>query len=140
MQLANQKKVIVVGCGRLGAGIAEMLSNDGYQVIVIDADRESFVRLPEDYSGFEITGDGSDVDILKSAGIEEAETLIAVTGDDNVNSLVGQIAKKLFSTESVCIRLYDESKTELVEGLGISTVCTQLLALSEVNRLLKAKE
>ncbi|MBP3413669.1 MAG: TrkA family potassium uptake protein [Clostridia bacterium] len=132
------KKVILVGCGRLGAGLAERLSDEGCHVIIVDTDKTAFRRLPDNYSGFEITGDGTDMEILKSAEIEEVDKLIAVTGDDNTNSLIAQIARKIFSVKDVCIRVHDESKKELVSDMGISVVCPKLLAMDEFSRLISS--
>ena len=95
MKLERKERVIIVGCGRLGRRLATMLSDKGYQVIVIDNDETAFSKLPETFGGFTIKADGIDVDTLKYADIDEASMLVACTGNDNLNSLIAQIASRI---------------------------------------------
>ena len=75
--------VVVVGCGRVGSGLARILEDEGHSVAVIDKQAKAFRRLPEGFSGRKILGVGFDRDLLKEAGIEEAGALAAVTNGDN---------------------------------------------------------
>ena len=83
MLFKKTKTFIIVGSSRFGSGLAGMLSQKGSRVVVIDINEDAFRKLPDDFSGYEIIGDGTDVDILKQAGIEEASMVIAATDDDN---------------------------------------------------------
>ena len=89
--------VIIVGCGRVGSQLAQILSTEGHNVVIIDKKAESFKRLGTDFNGIAITGIGFDPDILKRAGIERADALAAVTNGDNSNIMVSQIAKKIYN-------------------------------------------
>ena len=140
MIFPKQKNVIVVGCGRLGSGIANVMYKKGYNVIAIDKNKEAFNLLPDSFSGFETVGDGTDIDLLKSVGIESAEMVIAVTESDNTNSLIAQIASRLFSVRKGYIRLNDESKKELINGFDVDAICPKLLVISELEKLIEGEK
>ena len=119
MKLERKERVIIVGCGRLGGRLATMLSNKGYQVIVIDNKDEAFRKLPETFGGFQIKADGIDLDTLKYADIDEAAIFIACTGDDNINNLLAQIASRIFDVPNVYVRFTDTDKELLIKGFNI---------------------
>mgnify|MGYP001766568234 FL=1 len=89
--------IIIAGCGKIGANLVKTLSNEGHDVVVIDPNEESFAQLESGTNCLTITGMCIDEDVLKSAGIEHADALLAVTSDDNVNIMTAQIAKQSFS-------------------------------------------
>ena len=89
-------KVVIMGCGRVGARIASILDHNGHRVTVIDTDSRAFRRLPADFKGDTIIRTGIDEDVLCSEGIEEATALIAVTNGDNRNIMEAQVACIVF--------------------------------------------
>jgi len=116
--------VVVVGCGRVGAGLAIGCEELGHTVAVIDRREKAFVRLPETFAGRKIVGVGFDQDRLREAGIEEAGALAAVTNGDNSNILVARVARETFGIERVAARIYDPRRAAIYERVGIPTVAT----------------
>ena len=126
--------VIVVGCGRVGSGLAASLESQGHTVAVIDRRAEAFRRLPPDFSGQTIVGVGFDRDRLEKAGIEKAGALAAVTNGDNSNIVVARVAREAFSVERVVARIYDQRRAAIYERLGIPTVATVQWTIDRVLR------
>lgn len=129
LQLTRRERIIIVGCGRLGGRIATMLSDRGYQVVVIDNRPEAFNKLPESFGGFTIVADGIDLDTLKYADCDEAAVFVASTGNDNMNSLLAQIASRIFSVPNVYARFDDVDKGRLVKGFNIQSIYPFKLSL-----------
>ena len=116
--------VVVVGCGRVGSGLARILEDQGHTVAVIDKQAKAFRRLPEGFAGRTIQGVGFDRDRLREAGIEEAGALAAVTSGDNSNIMVARTAREVFGLERVIARIYDPRRAAIYEKLGIPTIAT----------------
>lgn len=116
--------VVVVGCGRVGSGVARELEAAGHSVAVVDRRSKAFERLPADFSGKTVMGVGFDRDRLIAAGIEEATALAAVTNGDNSNILVARVARETFGIERVVARIYDPRRAKIYERLGIPTIAT----------------
>lgn len=116
--------VVVVGCGRVGAGLARTLEESGHSVAVVDRKPKAFERLPEGFKGKTVVGVGFDRSRLKAAGIEEATALAAVTNGDNSNILVARVAKETFNIDRVVARIYDPRRAKIYERLGIPTIAT----------------
>ena len=114
-------KVVIMGCGRLGAQLAGPLDVDGHQVSILDTNDYSFRRLPPNFGGTALVGDGTEEESLKRAGIEEADAFIAVTQGDNRNVMAAQIAKHIFNVPKVICRFYDPLRKEMYESLGLET-------------------
>jgi len=115
-------KVVIMGCGRVGAGLAKLLDADGHQVTILDIDPYSFRRLPGEFKGTALVGDGIDEEALKKAGIEEADAFVALTQGDNRNVMASQIAKHIFNVPRVICRIYDPLRQELYSTLGLETI------------------
>jgi trk system potassium uptake protein TrkA len=126
--------VIVVGCGRVGSGLAATLESQGHTVAVIDRRAEAFRRLPSDFSGRTIVGVGFDRARLLDAGVEGAGALAAVTNGDNSNIVVARVAREAFSIERVVARIYDQRRAAIYERLGIPTVATVQWTIERVLR------
>jgi trk system potassium uptake protein TrkA len=126
--------VVVVGCGRVGSGLAATLVSQGHTVAVIDRKPQAFRRLPDGFAGETIVGVGFDRDRLVDAGIERADALAAVTNGDNSNILVARTAREFFGVERVVARIYDQRRAAIYERLGISTVATVGWAIERVLR------
>ena len=114
--------VIIMGCGRVGAQLAAMLDEDGHKVTILDTEPYSFRRLPANFQGKALVGDGTDEDSLRRAGIEEADVFVAVTQGDNRNVMAAQIAKHVFNVPKVVCRIYDPLREELYHTLGLETI------------------
>lgn len=116
--------VIIVGCGRVGSQLAQILSSEGHNVVIIDKNGDSFKRLGPDFNGITITGVGFDPDILKRAGIERADAVAAVTNGDNSNIMVSEIAKKIYKVPRVLTRIYDPLRADIYKKFGLNTIGT----------------
>jgi len=115
-------KVIIMGCGRVGARLAALLDADGHTVTVLDRDAYSFRRLPSDFGGTALVGNGLDEEALRRAGIEEADAFVTVTQGDNRNVMAAQIARHIFNVPKVVCRIYDPLRQELYQTLGLETI------------------
>jgi trk system potassium uptake protein TrkA len=125
-------KAVIMGCGRVGAQLADMLDAEGHEVTVLDIDALSFKRLSSTFGGTALIGNGIDQEALKRAGIERADVFVAVTQGDNRNIMAAQVAKHIFNVPRVICRIYDPLRQEIYEMLGIealspTTVFAQLL-------------
>ncbi len=125
-------KVVIMGCGRVGARLGGLLDAEGHQVTILDTDSYSFRRLPPDFSGTALQGNGIDEESLKKAGIEETDAFVAVTQGDNRNVMAAQIARHIFDVPKVICRIYDPIRRELYNTLGIeafspTTIFAQML-------------
>ena len=129
--------IVIVGCGRLGAMLASRLSRAGSQVVVIDRDSGSFALLEAGFSGFRVTGDAVEHDVLREAGLAEAGCLLAVTEKDTLNLMVAQVAKTVFAVPWVIARVYDPHRETLYRRLGIDTISPTNLAPREFLHLVE---
>ena len=112
-------KVIIMGCGRVGAQLAALLDSDGHSVTILDTEAYSFRRLPPTFGGTALIGNGIDEEVLKTAGIGEADVFVALTQGDNRNVMAAQIAKHIFNVPKVICRIYDPIRRELYSTLGL---------------------
>ncbi|WP_337588097.1 TrkA family potassium uptake protein [Thermogemmatispora carboxidivorans] len=119
----QQVKIVILGCGRVGATLANMMDRAGHQVSVIDYSSEAFQRLDPDFKGETILGNGVDEDILIRAGIKDADAFAAVTNGDNRNIMASQIAKEIFHVKKVVCRIYDPIRERTYHELGLETFC-----------------
>ena len=120
-------KVVIMGCGRVGARLASLLDIEGHPVTILDTDAYSFRRLPPDFGGTALVGNGTDQEYLKQAGIEEADAFVAVTQGDNRNVMASQIAKHIFGVPKVVCRIYDPLRRELYNALGIEALSPTII-------------
>ncbi len=126
-----------MGSGRVGATLARILDGEGHTVAVIDHNRDSFTRLGDDFGGETILGEGIDEDVLKRAGIERAAAFIAVSNGDNSNAMASQIAKLVFNTPKVIVRIYDPIREEFYRSQGLETFCPTLIGANLVREKLR---
>lgn len=119
--------VIIVGCGRVGAELANILQREGHNVVIIDKNADSFKRLVGSFNGITLVGNGFDLETLQEAGIEKADAFCAVTNGDNTNIMSAQVAKKIFKVPKVIARIYDPKRAEIYRSLGIDTLSGTLL-------------
>ena len=122
--MAKSLELIVIGCGRLGSVLASHFSQQGHNVVVIDRDKSAFEHLTEEFSGFAIYGDAAEMQILQQAKLEKADCAIAVTGKDNLNIMVSQLAKTVFGVPIVLTRILEPAREEIYQKLGLTTIST----------------
>jgi trk system potassium uptake protein TrkA len=116
-------KIVILGCGRVGATLASLMDRAGHQVSVIDYSNDAFQRLPPEFKGETVVGNGIDEDVLARAGIKEADAFAAVTNGDNRNIMASQIAKEIYHVKKVICRIYDPIREETYHDLGLETIC-----------------
>jgi trk system potassium uptake protein len=127
-------RVIVVGCGRVGAGLAERLAREGNEVTVLDVNTEAFNRLESDFPGQAIRADGTDEDILRRAGTDGADMFFALTEGDNRNILAAQLAIEKFRVPRVVAKVNDPVRAEAYTALGVATICRTRLLVDALSR------
>ncbi len=115
--------IIIIGCGKVGSRFAQVLSQEGHDVVIVDSDSKAFAMLEDSFNGITITGVPIDQDVLKKAGIETADALAAVTPDDNVNIMACQIAKEIFKVPRVTARIYNPEREQVFHQFGLETIC-----------------
>ena len=115
-------KVIIMGCGRVGGELATLLDREGHDVIVLDLSASAFSRLPLDFHGTTVVGNGIDVDVLRRIGIDTSDAFVSVTQGDNRNVMSAQIARNIFHVKRVVCRIYDPIREELYHALGLETI------------------
>jgi trk system potassium uptake protein len=116
-------RFVIVGCGRVGAALAEAFDNGGHEVTVIDTSTRAFDRLSGEFKGQAIRGDGTDEDVLRKAGVTGADALLALTEGDNRNVMAAQIALEKLSVERTIAKINDPVRAAAYAELGIATVC-----------------
>lgn len=129
-------KVIIIGCGRVGASLAHALSQRGDTVTVVDSDPSSFERTGPAFKGKTISGVGFDRDVLIRAGIEHADALAAVTASDEANVTTARLARQVFKVPRVAARVYDPRKAEIYHRLGIQTISPVAISTQRLADLL----
>ncbi len=129
-------RIIIIGCGRMGAGLAHTLSLRGHQVTVLDHDPSSFERLGSSFRGETVSGGGFDRESLLRAGIERADALAAVTASDEVNAVVARLARQVFHVPKVVARIYDPRKAEIYQRLGLQNISPVTWGINRIIDLL----
>ena len=129
-------KVIIVGCGKLGSGLAINLLQKAHTVTIIDTSPESFALLGKDFKGEKIVGVGFDRGILEMAGIKTADAIIASSKSDEANALIGRISKNIYKVPCVISRLYDPRRAEIYRSLGIQTISTTTWGIKRAMEML----
>ena len=121
--------VVIVGCGRVGALLAATLDAQGHEVAIIDTSTTAFDRLPSQFRGSAIRGDGTDEDILRRAGAAGADLFLALTQGDNRNVMAAQLAAEVFGVKRSIATIHDSVRAQAYAELGIATVCrTELVS------------
>lgn len=133
---ANKHYTVVIGCGRLGANLANALSDEDGNVLIIDKNKDAFRKLSPSYGGLTVVGDATDLGVLQEAQINKADVVVAVTNNDNANIMVAQIARELFQIDRVIARLYDPERECVYREFGIDTICPAILSAKEIDKIL----
>ncbi len=133
-------RVIILGCGRVGSRLATLLDGEGHEVTVIDLKADQFQRLGPDFKGTAMVGTGIDEDVLRRAGIEQADAFVAVTNGDNRNIMASQIAKIIFNVPKVVTRIYDPVRENTYQRLGLETFCPTTTGAMAIKQVLEPAE
>lgn len=132
--------IIIIGCGRVGSQTANLLSEAGHNVSIIDLDPKSFNRLGKSFNGQKIIGFGYDKDVLERAGIEEADAFAALTHGDNRNIVAALIAKKEYKVPIVIARIYDPVRAIVYNKLSITTISPTRWGANKIKELICQKD
>ena len=131
---------VIVGCGRVGSLLAATLSSRGHNIVIIDSDEERFRMLGHQFTGETLTGDGTDISVLKEAGIGKADALVMATNDDNSNLMSAQIARKMFGVKRVIVRIKDPNKFSVYREYALEMVSATTLASNKIADILSTPE
>ena len=115
-------KIVIVGCGRVGAFLAGLLDGSGHDVTVIDLERAAFAHLPATFKGTTLMGNGTDLEVLRTAGIDKTDALFTLTQGDNRNLMAAQVAKEIFGVKHVIAKVNDPIRANTYRDHGIETV------------------
>jgi len=133
-------RLIVVGCGRVGARLSMQMSAEGHDVTIVDKLPAAFKRLGREFGGRTVTGIGFDRDVLRAAGIEQADAFAAVTNGDNSNYIAASVARDTFQVPQVVARIYDPQREAIYRELGIRTISSTSWAVNTIRRILTSTE
>jgi trk system potassium uptake protein TrkA len=133
-------KAIVIGCGRVGSSIALQLDQEGWEVTAVDEKEEALGRLGDHWAGGFIVGHGMETEVLRAAGIEEADAVVVSTDGDNTNIVIGQVAQKRFDNQCVVVRVLDPARAEFYRERGLRTVCPTSTAIDVLMDSVRACE
>jgi trk system potassium uptake protein len=114
--------VIIMGCGHVGAELASKLDAEKHNVTILDKDAPEFGKLSSKFNGTALVGDGTDEEVLKKAGIAQADAFVALTREDERNAMAAQIAKQMFNVPKVVCRIYDPLREEFYASLGLDAI------------------
>lgn len=133
-------KLIIVGCGRMGAGLAQTLSLRGHTITVVDRDETAFATLGAAFRGRTVVGVGFDREVLLAAGVQRADGLASVMNSDEANIVTARVARELFHVPRVVARVVDPQKAEIYQRLGVQTISTTVWGINRIANLLSYTE
>ena len=129
-------RVLIVGCGRVGAELALSVSRGGHEATIVDQNAPAFDRLGSDFKGRTVQGIAFDREVLKRAGIETADAFAATTSSDNANIVAAKIARDIFKVPNVVARVYNPARRDAYERLGLQTVASSSWGAQRIEQLL----
>ena len=129
-------KIVIVGCGRVGSTLAENFDADGHDVIIFDTNVAAFDRLPETFKGSAVRGDGTDEEVLRRAGADEADIFLSLTEGDNRNIMAAQVATETLAIPQVMAKINDPVRAAAYAELGVVTLCRTNLMVDSVANFL----
>jgi trk system potassium uptake protein TrkA len=132
-------KAVIVGCGRVGSGVARRLAEEGWDVTCIDEDENALARLGDWRGGF-VVGHGMDLDVLVRAGIASADAAVVATNGDNTNVVVGQVIQRLYEPACVVVRVLDPRRAAFYAERGLRTVCPTQTAIATLTDVVRSCE
>jgi trk system potassium uptake protein len=131
---------LVIGGGRVGSNVALQLADEGWEVTVVDEKEEALSRLGANWRGGFVLGHGMDVDVLREAGIEDADAVVVSTDGDNTNIVIAQVAMKRFDNQCVVVRILDPARADFYSGLGLRVICPTKTAINDLLEAARACE
>jgi trk system potassium uptake protein TrkA len=132
-------KIVVMGCGRVGAALAAELSSEGNEVLVLDIDPSAFRFLPDSFRGTTFVGNGIDLDVLEKVHIRTADAFVSTTRGDNRNVMAAQIAKHVFGVKVVATRVFDPLREEMYRNMGLRTINPTRVQAKRLKRVIQAE-
>jgi len=133
-------KALIIGCGRVGSSIAMQLEGEGWDVVVVDENEDALSRLGDHWPGTFLVGHGMDADLLREAGIEDADAVVVATDGDNTNIVIGEVAQKRFDVKCVVVRVLDPASADFYAARGMRTVCPTKTAIDTLVEAVRACE
>ena len=133
-------RAIVVGCGRVGSTVALNLAEEGWDVTAVDESDAALSRLGERWRGGFVRGHGMDLDVLREAGIEQADAVVVSTDGDNSNIVIGQMAQKQFGVGTVVVRIFDPARAQFYSSRGLNVVCPTASTIVTLTEAVRASE
>jgi trk system potassium uptake protein TrkA len=133
-------KAIVIGCGRVGSAVAQQLQGSDWEVTVLDENEDALGRLGESWTGGFVVGHGMDLQLLREAGIEEADAVVVTTDGDNTNIVIAQAAQKHFQVPTVVCRLLDPARAQFYAARGLRIVCPTSAAIETLVSAVRQSE
>lgn len=127
--------IVIVGCGQAGSRLAISLSTSKDNIVVVDINPRAFGVLGERFNGSTIVGDPMNTDVLERAGIKKADRLYVLTGNDDINLVVGQVAKKIYDVENVIVQVNSFYKDYLFSRKGLTIINKSKVLLSELKEV-----
>jgi trk system potassium uptake protein TrkA len=129
-------KIVIVGAGRVGSVLAEAYDAAGHEVVILDLSTKAFDRLPAEFGGKAIRGDGTDEDTLRRAGAADADIFLALTEGDNRNVMAAQVATEKLGIDKVVAKINDPVRASAYGELGIATLCRTTLQADAISAYL----
>ena len=133
-------KALIIGCGRVGSTVAKRLAADGWHVTAVDEKESALSRLGEDWTGGFVVGHGMDTEVLRQAGIEDADAVVVSTDGDNTNIVIGQVAQKRFGIDCTVVRILDPARADFYAQRGLRTVCPTSTAIDVLTEAVRSCE
>ena len=134
-------KALVIGCGRVGSNIALQLDREGWDVTAVDEKEEALGRLGDNWAGGFVLGHGMDIEVLRRAGIEDADAVVVATDGDNTNIVIGQVAQERFDNQCVVVRVLDPARADFYRSaFGLRTICPTQTAIETLMDAVRACE
>jgi trk system potassium uptake protein TrkA len=131
-------KIVIMGCGRVGAALATDLSSDGNDVTILDVDPAAFRFLPDGFAGTTYVGNGLEIDFLEKVGLREADVFVSTTRGDNRNVMAAQIAKHIFGVRVAASRVFDPLREEMYRNMGLRTINPTRVQARRLKRIIEA--
>lgn len=135
----ENKRIVIMGCGRLGANLADYLYEQGHEVIVVDSDEDAFRKLSASYGGLTFISDATELETFDKLEIDEQTTMIVATDSDNTNILISQVAREVYHVKTIICRLYDPQRECVYDEFHIDTICPTYLSVHRIEDILKER-
>jgi trk system potassium uptake protein TrkA len=131
-------KAVVIGCGRVGSAVAIQLASEGWDITAVDENEDALARLGPGWRGGFVVGHALDTQVLRRAGIEDADAAVVSTDGDNTNVVVAQVIQQRFGVECVVLRVLDPARADFYAKRGLRTVCPTQTAISVLTDAVRA--